>query len=97
MSLNTFASGTFNFGDRIRLSATFTGITSGLVDPTAITVAVQGAVVASYPGTIVRDGVGLYHFDWLANQENLLLVDWYSAQVGLEGHGIYSIFINQPS
>ncbi len=86
---------TYIVGDRVRLSANFTGITSGPIDPTGITCSVGGQVVASYPGSVVRDAIGAYHFDWLASGQGALTVDWYSNQAGVEGHGDMLIYV-QP-
>lgn len=72
---------------RIRFSATFTSVSGTAFDPTSLTFTAQegvGTDTESYPGTVVRDGVGVYHFDYLAANPGLLVVTWASTQSGFE-------------
>jgi hypothetical protein len=81
------AANTFPVGTRVRFSATFTTLGAGAFDPSAITltVATYGqANTHNYPGDIVRDAAGAFHYDYLIASSGLASVTWASTQTDYE-------------
>jgi len=79
---------TFAAGNKLRLIETFTDLTGALIDPGTVSVkyAIGGAttMVQTYnPGSIVRDSLGVYHYDLdLTGFAGTLMVEWLSTGVG---------------
>lgn len=60
--------GTYTAGTKVRLSVTFTDNASNPIDPTTVSLkySVVGFATTTQtynPGNVIRDGVGLYHYD----------------------------------
>lgn len=71
----------YDLGDVVRLSCAFATANGAASDPTAITLRIQLApagtpVEAAYPGDIVRDSTGAYHFDFTPAAWGTYNVEW---------------------
>jgi len=67
----------YDCGDVVRVTASFTDISSNPADPTGVTLRVKQPDatmnVHTYPGDITKDGTGIYHFDLSITESG----DWY--------------------
>lgn len=72
----------YSAGTLVRISAAISAVSGGLpIDPTSIACKVMqpdGSVV-DITGSIVHDGTGLYHVDFLADQVGAYSYEWLSS------------------
>lgn len=58
---------TYDIGDRVRITGTFTNTAGVVADPTTITISVRrrnGPITTyTYPGTITKDSTGVFYAD----------------------------------
>jgi hypothetical protein len=80
---------TWDLGDKVRVSAPFTLVSSGgAVDPDVVKLSVQppSGTVTTYTygvgATIVKDSAGNYHADIDANEEGTWYYRWFSTGNG---------------
>ena len=75
-------------GNTVRISTRFLNL-GVLYDPTSFTLTITGqsAEIDIDPTTVVRDGVGLYHYDWVATITGNLVANFITNENGVEGSG----------
>ena len=80
---------TYDLGDLVKVSATFTDADTGLAaDPTTVKLSVKdpAGIVTPYvyltDAEIVRDGVGLYHANLDVDQSGKWYARWFSEGTG---------------
>jgi len=89
-------------GSKVRLSVTFTDANAAAIDPTTVSVEYGAPGVApttqTYnPGNVVRDGVGLYHYDLdTTSLSGLIDYDWISTGTGQAAAGGQLVVQAQP-
>jgi hypothetical protein len=79
-------------GDTIRIPVTFNQNVGGVetpFDPSAYYLIITGLgqSITIPQGSIVRDGVGQYHYDWLSTFAGNAVATYFSAETGLTGSG----------
>jgi hypothetical protein len=71
----------YQVGDQIRLTATFTNSALAVADPTTVTCQVKLRYIGTsttytYPATITKDSTGVYHVDVIPTNEGIWDYRW---------------------
>ena len=85
----------YEVGDLVRLTATFTNTSEVVTDPTTVTCLVKlryvigsTATTYTYPATIIKDSTGVYHVDVTPTTEGIWDYRWVgtgTVQAAAEG------------
>lgn len=72
---------TYDKGDYIRLTGTWRNDSGALVDPTTVTLKIQTPDGSITPltfasGYVVKDSVGVYHYDYLCSSQGNYTYRW---------------------
>jgi hypothetical protein len=73
---------TYDVGDLVRLTGTFTDLTAALADPTTVTLKTRGpfdatsTVVTLAGAQVVKDSTGVYHYDFAPTEAGVYSYEW---------------------